>query len=128
VDHAAGVGPSRSRPDWPLPGKPSVRERALWVRMWRKPQAIMWERAGQELDVAVYCRRFAESERREAPVTGSVLVKQLSDSLGLSQPGLRSLRWKISADEVTERRQAARPAAGASARERLAAVRDATEG
>src|SRR5688500_18373277 len=113
-------------PDWPLPTC-SEREQELWRIMWRKPQAIMWERNGQHLDVALYCRRFAEAEEPDSPVNLSTLVRQMQDSLGLSTPGLRSNRWRIAADEMSARRadraevEASRPGRQ-SARDRLKAI------
>lgn len=90
-------------PAWPLPTA-DKRERELWRVMWRKPQAIMWERNGQHLDVALYVRRFAEAEVPDSPVALSTLVRQMQDALGLSVPGLRANRWRIAADEVASRR------------------------
>ena len=111
-------------PAWPLPTA-SKRERELWRLMWRRPQAIMWERNGQHLDIALYCRRFAEAEVPDSPVALSTLVRQMQDSLGLSVPGLRANRWRIASDEVAARRaeraavdEKLRP----SARERLKAI------
>src|SRR5690242_11707288 len=67
-DRDAGEGtvlPTEGRqgatPDWPLTEQ-SVREADLWERVWRMPQALMWERYGQELEVALYVRRFTEAE------------------------------------------------------------------
>ncbi|MEU0670351.1 hypothetical protein ABZ508_33390 [Streptomyces lavendulocolor] len=108
-------------PAWPLLGQ-SEREAELWGRLWRKPQALMWERFGQELEVALYVRRLAEAEEPDARVNLSTLVRQMADSLGLTTPGMRSNRWRITRDEEP------RPAAGravaprASARSRLKVV------
>ncbi|MEU0733847.1 hypothetical protein [Streptomyces lavendulocolor] len=119
------VLPSEGRqgepPAWPLLGQ-SEREAELWGRLWRKPQALMWERFGQELEVALYVRRLAEAEEPDARVNLSTLVRQMADSLGLTTPGMRSNRWRITRDEEP------RPAAGravaprASARSRLKVV------
>lgn len=90
------------------------------------PQALMWERYGQELEVALYVRRLAEAEAPEAKVTVGVLVRQMADSLGLTTPGMRANRWRIDRPgEPTGQPQ--RPAlAGAparkSARDRLKVV------
>src|SRR3954470_10344127 len=46
-------------PDWPW-SKQTRRETALWQREWKRPQALMWERQGQQLEVALYVRRLAE--------------------------------------------------------------------
>lgn len=40
-----------SLPAWPLPDQ-TPREAVLWVREWQRPQAVMWERNGQQVEVA----------------------------------------------------------------------------
>jgi hypothetical protein len=85
-------------PGWPLV-LVSAREAALWALLWDRPQALMWARNGQELEVALFVRRLAEAEAPGAPVTLSTLVRQMGDSLGLTTPGLRANRWRIVADE-----------------------------
>ncbi|MFP3986891.1 hypothetical protein U9R90_05190 [Streptomyces sp. E11-3] len=73
----------------------SVREAELWADLWRKPQAIMWERFGQELEVALYVRRLTEAELMDSRVNLSTLVRQMGDSLGLTTPGMRANRWRV---------------------------------
>lgn len=113
-------------PEWPLT-RPTARERKLWERLWTtRPQAVMWNRLSQEIEVALYVRRLAEAEKRGSRVTLSTLVRQMADSLGLTPAGLARNRWLIVHDEVGERRteaassQPARP----PSRERFAVVRD----
>lgn len=91
-------------PDWPL-SEASSRELDLWGSEWRRPQAVMWERNGQELEVALYVRSVVDAESPKATVAARTLVKQQMEALGLSLPGLLRLRWKIASDEVAERRQ-----------------------
>lgn len=115
--------PSEGRPGdppkWPLP-ELSDRESELWSRLWVTPQAVVWERFGQQLEVALYVRRLVEAERRDSPVALSTLVRQMSDSLGLTTPGLRSNRWTIAADEVAAKRSTRKaPAKKTSSRSRL---------
>lgn len=81
-------------PDWPLAAM-SSRELQLWVRLWRMPQALMWERYGQELEVALYVRQLERFEKPRSPIILGTLVRQMADSLGLTTPGLRANRWKI---------------------------------
>lgn len=107
-------------PAWPL-SSASKRERELWNRLWKLPQAVMWERLQQDLEVALYVRRLVEAESRQSPVNLSTLVRQMADSLGLTTPGLRSNRWRIAADEVAAQRQKASPARKSS-RDRLKVV------
>lgn len=97
-------------PEWPLEGQ-TDREGSLWDLLWRKPQALMWERYGQELEVALYVRRLAEAEELEAKVTLNTLVRQMADSLGLTTPGMRANRWRIDAGD-----QAQQPAPATSRR------------
>lgn len=78
----------------------------------------MWERYGQEFEVALYVRRFSEAELMDSRVNLSTLVRQMADSLGLTTPGMRANRWRIAADEVAERRESA--AAAAQPRKRTA--------
>lgn len=109
-------------PEWPLVGR-CARELDLWDRLWAKPQAMMWERLGQELEVALYVRNLALAEQPGAPVNLGTLVRQMADSLGLTTPGLRNNRWRITRDEVTERRQdSPTPASRPSSRGRLKVV------
>jgi hypothetical protein len=81
-------------PVWPLRGF-SDRESELWADLWRKPQALMWERYGQEIEVALYVRNLAQVEQPKAPINLGTLVRQQSDSLGMTTPGLRANRWRI---------------------------------
>jgi len=82
-------------PVWPLPSSVK-RERDLWARLWAMPQAVEWERQGLELTVGMYVRRFVIGEKRSAPPAALTIIRQLADSLGLTTPGLRANRWKIS--------------------------------
>lgn len=109
-------------PAWPLLDG-SVREHELWLRLWAMPQALMWERFGLDIEVALYVRQLERFELPRSPIILGTLVRQMADSLGLTTPGLRANRWRIErADE--------QPAATApvlpmrpSARDRLKAVR-----
>jgi hypothetical protein len=117
-------GREGATPDWPFEEQ-SVREAVLWERLWEKPQGLMWERYGQEIEVALYARRLAEAEKPESAVVLSTLVRQMADSLGLTTPGMRGNRWRI--DRVSEEDETvAGPSApvveAASARARLRAV------
>lgn len=82
-------------PAWPLHPKASARERAVWTELWKQPQAIMWERLGQQHLVGIYVRRLVEAEAPGAPVSLGTLVRQFADTLGLTTPGLVSNRWRI---------------------------------
>lgn len=94
-------GRQGATPDWPMDDG-TVREGEMWRIMWRKPQALMWERYGQDYEVALYVRRACEAEQMDAPVALSTLVRQLADSLGLTTPGMRANRWRIDRPEPEE--------------------------
>jgi hypothetical protein len=117
-------GRKGATPDWPFEEQ-SVREAVLWERLWRMPQALMWERYGQDFEVALYVRRLAEAEKPDSAVVLSTLVRQIADSLGLTTPGMRSNRWRIDRpSEEEEPTGSIEAPAGApiSARARLRAV------
>jgi hypothetical protein len=86
----------------------------------------MWERYGQELEVALYVRRLTEAELMDSRVNLTTLVRQMADSLGLTTPGMRANRWRINRDdEPAGQRPAVTKAAEAaptSARARLRAI------
>ena len=88
-------------PRFPLT-KPTSREKTLWTREWKRPQAIMWERNGQELEVALYVRAVADAEKAGASANTRNLVKQLGEALGTSLPGLRINRWRIVHEKPVE--------------------------
>lgn len=116
-------------PAWPLPTRTNAAERKLWDRLWKSPQAIQWEHDGQELQVALYVRRAIEADERGAPSALTSVVLRLADSLGISELGMRSLRWRIvdreavkrPAEEAAPASTAARRSSGSS-RERLTVV------
>ena len=111
-------------PPWPLT-RASARELALWARHWAKPQALMWERLGLEHEVAMYVRNLAEAEKAGAAVALRTLLRQMSDSLGLTTPGIRANRWKIEAARPATAPVEATPARK-GARDRLRVVVDGT--
>lgn len=118
-------GRTKAAPAWPLMPRATPRETAVWRRLWKKPQAVAWEQLGMHELVALYCRRFCEAEQRMTATNLSTLVRQLADGLGLTAPGMASLRWRIVADETAEKRGAREAAAPkrTSSRDRLRVVR-----
>lgn len=107
-------------PAWPL-SEQTVREAELWRAEWKRPQAIEWERNGQEVEVALYVRSVVAAERADAPTNARTLVKQMQEALGLSLPGLQRQRWKIGEAESTQRARPSRSGA-ASARDRFKVI------
>lgn len=113
-------------PAWPLT-EAMPREAELWTRLWATPQAMMWERLQQTLEVALYVRRLGEAELPGASAATATLVRQMADALGLTIPGLRVNRWRIGFDQVAAKRAehaapAAAPGRAPSARDRFRAV------
>lgn len=121
--HLPAAGREGDPPAWPLL-RPTKRELQLWEQAWRRPQAIAWEANGLVVEVALYVRALRDAEKPKSIVAVRQLVKQMTDTLGLSVPGLRSNRWIIDApnaaapiDEAPEPDEAP-----ASARARLKLV------
>jgi hypothetical protein len=117
-------------PRWPLT-KISDRERYIWREMWTKPQAVAWESHGLHYEVALMVRRMTEAEKPEPTAAVITAVRQAMDSLGITIPGLRANRWKISEASATQgsaKTPARRPASASSARGRLTVVPSAPDG
>lgn len=121
-------------PPWPeeIPD-PSVAELAHWQRLWKMPQALIWE-ADQVFDnVALYVRTFAECAEKDGSVGRRTLLRQMGDALLLSIPALHAARYTIApAPAVAEtpapvRPNAGRPRKAGGARAILAVVDDAAE-
>lgn len=95
-------------PVWPLKDQ-TTREATVWAAMWCKPQAVAWERFGLEWEVALFVRRMVETEVPRSSSNTATLVRQMMDSLGLTTPGMKNNRWKLSDDEVGAQRLAREP-------------------
>ncbi len=104
-------------PNWPL-SRASAREETIWKEEWKRPQAIMWRRHRQELEVALYVRTVVAAEKRNAPANVRNLVRQQQEALGISLPGLARNRWRI-AEEEPQKSAVAAPNARKGARERF---------
>jgi len=92
-------------PEWPF-GLAQDDEPNLWAELWRKPQAVMWKNLGLHNQVAAYVRAFLESVAPGASAGLKTAVLRMEAEIGLSLPGMGSLRWKFSEDELSERRLA----------------------
>lgn len=112
-------------PPWPL-SRVTHREGTLWAREWRRPQAVVWERNGMELEVALYVRSFAAAEKPKATVAARTLVRQQQEALGLSIPGLARNRWRIVDEQPVAPTRGATP--GGEARERFRVVTGGADG
>ena len=107
-------------PQWPLPDL-LAGELGMWEAEWQRPQAVMWERNGQELEVALFVRAIVVSEGPKATAADRNVVQRKMNDLGLTVPGLRSNRWRIvdgPAVAPTARPRGSKPAA----RDRLKVV------
>ena len=94
-------------PSWPLI-RCKVREDALWQEIWRTPQAAAWSRMGWSHDVAMYVRWLTVGDDPDASMSERLKAaaesRAWSDRLGLNPQAMLRNRWKVSADEVAERR------------------------
>lgn len=88
-------------PTFPLP---EVRDREveLWDELWRYPQAIEWKRLNLVRQVAIFVRKSVDTEMPGSRAADMLTLRQLTDSLGLSIPGMRAHRWRISEDELPD--------------------------
>lgn len=105
-----GRGRRRKAPAFPLVGMTEF-EDALWTDLWRKPQAVMWERLGLVWQVAAYCRTFAEASMSNATPGLKTAALRMEDELGLSLNGMARLRWRFAEDEVAARKASGGPRA-----------------
>lgn len=112
-------------PAWPLPGRLSKFERERWAIEWAKPQAIMWERLGWELQVALYIRTIRRMLEPKASVGLNTQRIQQENSLGLTSAGLKFNNWVIE-DGAPQPAAAPRRAPGASAKDRLSVIQGGT--
>lgn len=92
-------------PSLPLPAANRL-ERELWGELWKKPQAVQWERLGLQRQVAAYVRAYIGSVAPDATAGLKTAVLRMEAELGLSIVGMNALRWRIVADELGQRRQA----------------------
>lgn len=81
-------------PKWPL-STPDKRELELWKSEWRRPQAVIWERNGQQVEVALYVRAVATAEQPRATAAARGLVVRMQETLGISLTGLARNKWRI---------------------------------
>lgn len=82
-------------PAWPLSG----RSPAGWADLWRKPQAVMWEKNGDEFLVARYLklRNMIQDPDTMDDVNAAALseLRQMEDRLGLSPMAMKRLQWEM---------------------------------
>lgn len=81
-------------PEFPFPDATGF-ELRLWVEVWGKPQAVMWERLGLVSQVAAYVRSFAESVEPGASAGLKTAVLRMEAELGVSTSGMLQNGWVI---------------------------------
>ncbi len=131
-------------PEWPLAASevdrsapPAVRRAAvearrraadreveLWRELWATPQAVVWERMGWRVEVALYVRLVVQAERA-AETKALAEARMWSDRLGLNPAAMLRNRWRVVADEVAARRSVG-GTPSSSVRDRLRAVNGGT--
>lgn len=94
-------------PAWPFEPRDQA-ELDMWARVWRKPQALMWDRLGLGDQVALYVRAYLEAAESEASATLRNTVLRMETELGLSVAGMRQNGWDIESPITAESKPAAR--------------------
>lgn len=83
-------------PVWPAHMGDFVGDEAkVWDRLWRTPQALVWDADGVHDTVALYVRTLCEASAEGASTALRTLVRQQQDALLLSIPALHSARYVI---------------------------------
>ncbi|WP_329069887.1 phage terminase small subunit [Streptomyces sp. NBC_01429] len=85
--------------DLPAPDLPSgvawsEHERAMWAELWESPQATQWSDAFVPL-VATYVRVVYSNLTGRATAGLTQEARHISEALGLSPAGLRTLGWTL---------------------------------
>jgi hypothetical protein len=88
------TGDDGDAPEFPLPA-PSVEVLALWLDLWRTPQAVAWRALGWTRVVARYTLLLLEAEKPDTVVALLSEVRQLEDRLGLTPMAMKRLQWEI---------------------------------
>ena len=121
IVHLPAGGRDGDPPDWPLPGRMTTWERGRWAAEWRRPQAVMWEQLGMEIQVAIYVHslRLAMGPRAAAGRTKDLSTQMAS--LGLVPEAMKRLGWVIDAPAPSAATPARR-APGSTAKDRLTLI------
>lgn len=88
-------------PAWPLATRASTAERALWTKLWKLPQAIIWEEQGVERAVARYVRQSIVVESGDVPAAKVKTVTDAERTLLLELGALLKAGYRISSGQVT---------------------------
>ena len=87
-------------PAWPL--AKNKKHETMWARLWRKPQAIMWEQMDLGDQLAAYVLAYNESVTPQASAGLKTAVLRMEDNLGISPAGMAAQRWKIAAKPTAD--------------------------
>lgn len=93
-------------PDFPLPG-PTDRELEVWTEAWATPQACAWSMPSQQWRTRTVAMWVRLSVRCEAPDASAAHLGQLhrfADQVGMTTAGLAEMGWKVTVDEMAEKR------------------------
>lgn len=96
-------------------------ELELWATLWGKQQAFMWAKLHLEYEVAAYVRAYIESTGPDSNSGLKTAALRMAAEIGLSLPGMHSLRWKFAEDELAGMRDGPTVSDLPSARDRWAA-------
>lgn len=94
-------------PAWPLEPAANATERSYWDRAWRTPQACAWSMPSESWRIPTVARWVRLSVRCDAPDAGAAHLGQLhrfADQIGMTTAGLAEMGWKVTVDELSERR------------------------
>lgn len=114
-------GRTTPAPLWPAPAQ-TAREAELWESMWRKPQALIWERDGMVEYVAMFVRQLAEAELEKASAENRKTVRMMFADLYLTADAMARARIRVSSDEVGAKRPASVDEDADDPRDRLSVV------
>ena len=94
-------------PAWPPEPAANATERSYWERAWRTPQACAWSMPSESWRIPTVARWVRLSVRCDAPDAGAAHLGQLhrfADQIGMTTAGLAEMGWKVTVDELSERR------------------------
>jgi hypothetical protein len=113
-------------PAWPLHTRASARERRLWEKLWKLPQALEWERLQQHDVLAMYVRTQVEAEEPGATASLRNAALRLADNLGVTTAGMRANRWRVAppaqGSQAKSQPTAKKKRSGQSSRDRFTVV------
>lgn len=89
----------------------------LWSALWKKPQAVMWERLGLVYQVAAYVRAYIESTGPESNAGLKTAAIRMEAELGISTSGMLQNGWVIETPAADGTASSPAPEGGGSKRQ-----------